>query len=187
MEALQLVPTSFPITFRYDEKRLKTNMRHEFQNIIVLALLLMPYRLMAGKYAKEEHITRLKTSYSALLKDASITSGRVSCFHLALKACNLAREVAPIRDDVVDLARYWSNWMHKNLRNASPVYKVMYDRVRSNLLIGISQRTMDGPQLHATIGLEPEIVKLGKKLIVLISYNKRTFRLLYNSIATTIH
>lgn len=188
--ALQLSTSPFPITFCYDEKRLKHQMRHEFQNIIVIGLLLMPYRLMAGKRAKQSDLEHLKTTYSKLLKDASIASGRVSCFHLALHACNIAKQLEPndtVKDDVIDQARYWSNWMNQNLRNTSPVYQIMYHRVRSIILNAMAQGTFENiATQHATMGLEQEISKLGQKLILIADYNLRTFGSLYTYLLPSI-
>ncbi|KAF1807780.1 T-complex protein 11-domain-containing protein [Mucor lusitanicus] len=190
--ALQLTPCSFPITFCYDEKRLKHQMRHEFQNIIVIGLLLMPYRLMAGKKARQSDLDHLKTTYSKLLKDASIASGRVSCFHLALHACNMAKQLldpahAP-HQDVIEQAKYWSNWMNQNLRNTSPVYQIMYHRVRSIILDAMAQGTFDTMRAtqHATMGLEHEISKLGQKLILIADYNLRTFGSLYTYLLPSV-
>lgn len=188
--ALQLSTSPFPITFCYDEKRLKHQMRHEFQNIIVIGLLLMPYRLMAGKRAKQSDLDHLKTTYSKLLKDASIASGRVSCFHLALHACNIANQLEPnntVKDDVIDQAKYWSNWMNQNLRNTSPVYQIMYHRVRSIILNAMAQGTFENiATQHATMGLEQEISKLGQKLILIADYNLRTFGSLYTYLLPSI-
>ncbi|KAI8056517.1 T-complex protein 11-domain-containing protein [Gilbertella persicaria] len=192
IKALQLSTCSFPITFSYDEKRLKHQMRHEFQNIIVIGLLLMPYRLMAGKKAKQTELYQLKSTYSKLLKDASITSGRVSCFHLALHACNMVKQQQnqPMKhNDVIEQARYWSNWMNQNLRNTSPVYQVMYYRVRSIILHAMTQGSFveqDIQQQHATIGLEQEIGKLSEKLSLIADYNLRTFGSLYTYLLPSI-
>lgn len=204
MAALQLTPCPFPITFSYDEKRLKHQMRHEFQNIIVIGLLLMPYRLMAGKKARQADLDHLKTTYSKLLKDASIASGRVSCFHLALHACNMAKQLAAAaaaaadpppaaaahanQQDVIEQAKYWSNWMNQNLRNTSPVYQIMYHRVRSIILDAMAQGTFDtnAATQHATMGLEHEISKLGQKLILIADYNLRTFGSLYTYLLPSI-
>jgi hypothetical protein len=192
--------TTFPITFCYDEKRLKHQMRHEFQNIIVIGLLLMPYRLMAGKKAKQSDLNQLKSTFSKLLKDASVASGRVSCFHVALHACNMAKQVVLSKEDVIEQARYWSNWMNQNLRNTSPVYKIMYDRVRSILLNTMAQQGGLGINMdyytnedyastyytHATVGLEKDITKLGKKLTLIADYNLRTFGSLYTYLLPSV-
>ncbi|KAI8642759.1 T-complex protein 11-domain-containing protein [Parasitella parasitica] len=189
--ALQHPASPFPITFSYDEKRLTHQMRHEFQNIIVIGLLLMPYRLMAGKKAKQSDLDHLKTTFSKLLKDASIASGRVSCFHLALYACNIAKQLEPdntTKDNVIDQAKYWSNWMNQNLRNTSPVYQIMYHRVRSMILDAMAQGSFDNvASQHATMGLEYEISKLGQKLILIADYNLRTFGSLYTYLLPSIH
>lgn len=188
VSALSLSTSSFPITFCYDEKRIKHQMRHEFQNIIVIGLLLMPYRLMAGKKAKQSDLSQLKTTYSKLLKDASIASGRVSCFHLALHACNAAKQLVLTKDDVIEQARYWSNWMNQNLRNTSPVYKIMYDRVRNILYesMSVGGNEEELSYNHATVGLEKEIAKLGKKLSLIADYNLRTFGSLYTYLLPSV-
>lgn len=163
-------------------------MRHEFQNIIVIGLLLMPYRLMAGKKAKQSDLSQLKITYSKLLKDASIASGRVSCFHLALHACNAAKQLVITKDDVIEQARYWSNWMNQNLRNTSPVYKIMYDRVRNILYesMSVAGNVEEISYNHATVGLEKEIAKLGKKLSLIADYNLRTFGSLYTYLLPSV-
>lgn len=187
--ALQLPTSAFPITFCYDEKRLKHQMRHEFQNIIVIGLLLMPYRLIAGKHAKESDLNQLKSTYSKLLKDASINSGRVSCFHLAIHACNMAKQLnteEATKDDIIEQAKYWSNWMNQNLRNTSPVYQIMYHRVRALILCTMAQRPSMDRNTHATIGLEQEVSKLGEKLILIADYNLRTFGSLYTYLIPSV-
>lgn len=198
--ALRIPVSTFPITFCYDEKRLKNQMRHEFQNIIVIGLLLMPYRLMAGKKARQTDLNQLKSTFSKLLKDASVASGRVSCFHLALHACNMAKQQNVLsKQDVIEQARYWSNWMNQNLRNTSPVYKIMYDRVRSILLNSMAQvvvvvennlpdQSFDNNYYytHATVGLEKEISKLGRKLTLIADYNLRTFGSLYTYLLPSV-
>lgn len=165
-------------------------MRHEFQNIIVIGLLLMPYRLMAGKNAKESDLNQLKSTYSKLLKDASVNSGRVSCFHLAIHACNMAKQLNPqqqtTKDDIIEQAKYWSNWMNQNLRNTSPVYQIMYHRVRALILCTMAQGPLLDRTAHATIGLEQEIAKLSEKLTLLADYNLRTFGSLYTYLIPSI-
>lgn len=189
ISALNLPTSAFPITFCYDEKRLKHQLRHEFQNIIVIGLLLMPYRLMAGKNAKQSDLNQLKTTYSKLLKDASIASGRVSCFHLALHACNMAKQAVLSKDDVIEQAKHWSNWMNQNLRNTSPVYRIMYDRVRNIILTSMAQGEIENSFLsctHATVGLEKEVAKLSRKLSAIADYNLRTFGSLYTYLLPSV-
>jgi hypothetical protein len=160
---LPVVP--FPITFFYDEKWLTNQMRHEFQNIIVIGLLMIPYRLIAGKNAKRSDFEKLKNTYAKILNDASFANESVSYFHLAMHASK--------KD-----AQYWSSWMDSNLRNNSDIYRIMYERVRSCLLLGDSY--------HAIVGLEQEIDSLRKKLERVIDHNLRTFGSLYTYLLPTV-
>ncbi|KAI9023718.1 T-complex protein 11-domain-containing protein [Phycomyces nitens] len=106
--ALGYQPVPFPVTFRFDEKRLTHLFRYEFQNIIVTSILLIPYRYLAGSYENLGDIVRLKRLFNYLLQGAFILTSPdaenaceqaaqgikdgtiVSCHSLALHACNTA-------------------------------------------------------------------------------------------------
>ncbi|KAI8968574.1 T-complex protein 11-domain-containing protein [Mycotypha africana] len=188
--ALNIPLPTFPITFSYDEKRFKQQLRHEFQNTIVIGILLMPYRLLAGKKATSRDLHKLKTCFSKLLKDASLSNGRVSCFHLALQGCLMAKQSLGHDEDVTEQAKYWSNWINQNLKNTSDIYRIMYQRIRSVLLKGLLQHSFSASASnnneHATMGLEAEITKLGQKLLLMTDYNLRTFYPIYSHLVSTV-
>lgn len=148
----------------------------------------MPYRLMAGRFAHESHVDYLKDTISRRLQDAaSVYHGRVSCHELAMLACQTAAKVRPIGEDMETLSNYWSNWMHQNLRNSSPVYKVMYDRIRTKLFEGLRKGEMPSVRSHALVAMEEDIVKLGEKVIKMVGYNRRIYHPLYRSVALSVH
>ncbi|KAL0096938.1 T-complex protein 11-domain-containing protein [Phycomyces blakesleeanus] len=106
--ALGFPPAPFPVTLRFDKKRLTHLFRYEFQNIIVTSILLIPYRYLAGSYENMKDIVKLKRLFNYLLQGAFILTSPdaenayeqaaqgikdgtiVSCHSLALHACNTA-------------------------------------------------------------------------------------------------
>ncbi|KAI8994582.1 T-complex protein 11-domain-containing protein [Pilobolus umbonatus] len=199
----ELHPDIFPVSLQYDEKRLKNQMAHEFQNVIVIALLMMPYRIIAGHKAKRKDLMKLKERYADILNEASISNKRVPCLYLATQACKMANKLIMEKkadnDFIIKQSKYWSSWISHNLRSESAVYKLLHKRIRGNMIKVLAYRPEKGDEHvdklytfvqgfrdHVTIGLDEEIIQLGTKLLVVANYNLRIFGSLYTHMVPCI-
>ncbi|CAO3628212.1 unnamed protein product [Cunninghamella echinulata] len=72
IRSLGLKSVPFPITLQFNERRITQQFRHEFQNILLVFILLIPYRYLAGNFATLSDMTRLKRSCIELCKDSMI-------------------------------------------------------------------------------------------------------------------
>ncbi|KAI8384730.1 T-complex protein 11-domain-containing protein [Radiomyces spectabilis] len=181
----------YPITLQFDRRRLTQEFRFEFQNIIVIAILLMPYRHLAGRQWKLGDIFQLKQVYSALLNEASSStrrSSRVSCFQLALHACHVALELQKphaASTDLGHLAHFWGEWLTQNLQPYSFIYKLMYERV----VFSLRHYLHRGPVMRNSstmIGLEDDIESLGFKIKMVADLNLQIFTPLYQCLMASI-
>lgn len=196
---MELQPISFPMTLHLDEYRMTNQFRNEYQNIIVTAILLLPFHQLAGKYATRNDLVSLKAALSVLLKKVievncrDVMSDRVSSFDLILEVCATAIRVRhqrqhlalPASDDALTLntARFWCQWLGQNLRPSSSIYCLMYHRI-GKLLAQLSQsRRVDDTEFEklGLQSLEGDIRYLGGKLSLVADINLRTFHILYAS------
>lgn len=170
--------------------------RNEYQNIIVMAILLLPFHQLAGKYASKNDLLDLKGTLKVLLKKVIEVSSRhamtdrVSSFDLILEVCSTAIRIRHRRqpnlsepEDTITLktARFWCQWLGQNLRPSSSIYCLMYHRI-GKLLTELSQsRRVDDSEFEALglHGLEDDIRQLGGKLALVADMNLRTFHVLY--------
>jgi T-complex protein 11 len=190
--------TLFPTTFNLDEYRMTNQFRNEYQNIIVMAILLLPFHQLAGKYASKKDLLDLKGTLKVLLKKVIEVSSRhamtdrVSSFDLILEVCSTAVRIRHQRqpnltmpEDTITLktARFWCQWLGQNLRPSSSIYCLMYHRI-GKLLTELSQsRRVDDSEFEALglYGLEDDIRQLGGKIALVADINLRTFHILYAS------
>ncbi|CAO3633733.1 unnamed protein product [Cunninghamella blakesleeana] len=70
IRSLGLKSVPFPITLQFNERRITQQFRHEFQSILLVFILLIPYRYLAGNFASVSDMTRLKRSCIELCKDS---------------------------------------------------------------------------------------------------------------------
>lgn len=195
--ALELQPISYPTTLHLDEYRITNQFRNEYQNIIVTAILLLPFHQLAGRYATKKDLVGLKNTLSVLLKKVieihsrDVKSDRVSSYDLVLEVCATAIRVrhrrqhlaTPASNDALTLktAHFWCQWLGQNLRPSSSIYFLMYHRIGS-LLTQLSQsRRVDDSEFEklGLQGLENDIRHLGGKLALVADINLRTFHILY--------
>jgi hypothetical protein len=196
--ALGLQTTFFPTTLNLDEYRITNQFRNEYQNIIVMAILLLPFHQLAGKYSSKKDLLGLKGTLSVLLKKVievssrDVMADRVSSFDLILEVCATAIRIRHrhqsqlnMSEDTMTLktARFWCQWLGQNLRPSSTIYGLMYHRI-GKLLKQLSQsRRVDDSEFDALglNGLEDDIRQLGGKLALVADMNLRTFHILYAS------
>ncbi|CAO3591503.1 unnamed protein product [Absidia cylindrospora] len=65
-------PSRFPITLQFDERRLTQQLRQEFQSLMVISIVLIPYRYIAGPFATSSDMARLKRTCIELCKDCAM-------------------------------------------------------------------------------------------------------------------
>ncbi|KAI9287197.1 T-complex protein 11-domain-containing protein [Umbelopsis sp. AD052] len=197
--ALGVHHTLFPTTFNLDEYRMTNQFRNEYQNIIVMAILLLPFHQLAGKYATRKDLLQLKDTLKVLLKKVIEVNSRhpmtdrVSSFDLILEVCSTAIRIRQKRqpnftmsEDTITqkTARFWCQWLGQNLRPSSAIYCLMYHRI-GKLLTDLSQsRRVDDSEFEALglHGLDEDIRQLGGKIALVADINLRTFHILYASI-----
>ena len=198
INAFNLKPPPFPITLQFDERRLTHQFRYEFQNILVMAILLVPYRHLTGKFTDAGDIRSLKRVYTNVLKSASIvTHGRIgedeallSCYQLALHTCHTAvrrheKEGGPMaRDTLAQMTQFWEEWLFLHLKPTSTIFKLMYDRVCGSLAYFTQHGQLD--TTHEVVGLEGEIESLGTKLKSVSDFNLEIFGTLYRNVTKCV-
>lgn len=198
---MSLQPAPFPATLHLDEYRMTNQFRNEYQNIIVTAILLLPFHSIAGKFATKEDLLNLKSTISILLKKVievnrtDLTFDRVSSFDLVLEVCSTAIRIRQrnqkfgamlTAEDAItqNTAAFWCQWLGHNLRPSSNIYRLMYQRV-NNLLSRLSRSEVIESTEFETLclqGLDMDIRHLGGKLALVADINLRTFNTLYGSI-----
>lgn len=194
----------FPTTLQFDEKRLTHQFRYEFQNMIVIAIIMVPYRHLVGKYAHNDDIVMLKKLYTSLLKDASVVANeqicgskknkaQVSCYQLALHACHTAikrheKNGGPISlSSLIDTTKFWEEWLSHNLKPTSSIFKLMYDRICGHLTFYAKHGALSIEPSSEVIGLKEELESLGSKLKSVADLNLETFGVIYKSVAKCVH
>ncbi|KAI8341068.1 T-complex protein 11-domain-containing protein [Chlamydoabsidia padenii] len=145
---------AFPITLQFDEKRLTVQLRQEFQSLLMVSIVLIPYRYLAGSFATKSDIIRLKRTCIDLFKDyVSMVDGAPLgnppleedtmfrlCYRLANKACYRAFQthhrhhvettkalIGP--DQLCQVSHFWTQWLVVHLHANSPIYMLAYDRM----------------------------------------------------------
>lgn len=73
VRSLGIKSVPFPITLQFNERRITQQFRQEFQSILLVFILLIPYRYLAGNFASVSDMTRLKRSCIELCKDSMLT------------------------------------------------------------------------------------------------------------------
>jgi hypothetical protein len=159
----------FPITLQFDERRLTNQFRFEFQNIIVIGILLMPYRHLAGSNLKKSEICKLKSIYTTLLK----SDQQVSCRYLALHAC----EAAHVNTET---AQFWEEWLSQQLQPTSSIFKIFYKRISAQLLSCLLNTSVD------IMDVSDEVEQLGLKLKHIAKLNLDVYGVLYKDIVSQL-
>lgn len=202
-ETISNTTIPFPITLQFDEKRLTHQFRYEFQNMIVISILLVPYRHLSGKCVDKEDINSLKKLYTNLLKNASVVitnnnnnnaskknESQISCYQLALHSCYTAiqrheKKSGQIRTDLIEVTKFWEDWLSHNLKPTSIIFKLMYDRISDHLTFytrfgELSTNTSE------IMGLETDVKSLGTKLKLVADLNLETYGVLYKNVAKCV-
>jgi hypothetical protein len=198
---MNLQPVSFPATLHLDEYRMTNQFRNEYQNIIVTAILLLPFHNIAGKYSTKEDLLNLKSTISILLKKVievnrtDLTFDRVSSFDLVLEVCATAIRIRQRNqrfgamlsaEDAItqNTAAFWCQWLGHNLRPSSNIYRLMYHRVGNLLSLLSRSQVIESSEFERLCmqGLESDIRHLGGKLALVADINLRTYHTLYASI-----
>jgi hypothetical protein len=170
VRALSLKAHNFPMTLKFDQRRMTHQFRYEFQNMIVISILIIPYRHLIGKEDHVDNLTKLKQVYNTLLKKKN------SCHHLALHACEAAQKPETVA--------FWEEWLSHNLQSNSSIFRLMYERICQQLVFYTRHNKLDD---HVPFtGLEDEIVMLGSKLKAIAKLNLDVFGNLYKNVAKEI-
>jgi hypothetical protein len=70
---------AFPITLQFDERRLTVQLRQDFQSLLLVSIVLIPYRYLAGTFATKSDMVKLKRTCMDLIKDyTSVTGNQTS-------------------------------------------------------------------------------------------------------------
>lgn len=193
----------FPTTLQFDEKRLTHQFRYEFQNMIVIAIIMVPYRHLVGKYAHTDDVVMLKKLYTSLLKDASVVANeqicgskknkaQVSCYQLALHACHTAikrheKNGGPISlSSLVETTKFWEEWLSHHLKPTSGIFKLMYVRICGQLVLYAKHGALSSEPSSEVTGLKEELEALGTKLKQVADLNLETFGVIYKSVAKCV-
>ncbi|RCI01860.1 hypothetical protein CU098_010690 [Rhizopus stolonifer] len=149
----------WPITLQFDEKRMTHQFRYEFQLILLLAIITIPYR-------HHQHFEQLKKTIGHLHQQhyrGVITQHQFQ--FMVWKACDGTQ-----KDRV----------LYQNMKPGSVIFNIMYKRVCDQLMY-IAQHGVCC-QVHALEGLETELLSLGTKLKLLAGLNLKTFGDLYQTL-----
>lgn len=169
-------------TLQFDQKRLTTDFRYEFQNLIVLSILLVPYRHVAGKLATQQDMNALKQLYTQLFKNEQ-TSTTNWCQVAAVHACQLGfqKRNAPVDQEKV---QFWNNWLIQHLKSASAIFELMSDRFSKQLVYFAQHGQLRKEQGEAVVDvtMDEQIEELGKKIKLVADLNIETFGAVYKSI-----
>jgi hypothetical protein len=169
--AFQLPPVTWPITLQFDKKRLTTQFRQEFQNIMAMSILMIPYRHYSMHLS---HIQSLKQFYLDLIKKPDPQLHHKLAAHIC--------KVVGCQDDV----SLWENWLLHNLEASSAIYKLMYNRLCHHLQFFSQHECMMETATKEMTALEGEIKTLGKKLKMVADLNLETYGSVYKNIINNI-
>lgn len=171
-----LLQQQFPVTLQFDQKRLTQTFRYEFQNTIVMSILLVPYRHLTGRNSKKADMDALKQLYThVLLKERNN-----NCYQLASHACQLAYKRNAMFN-VEDQTKFWENWLNNNLKPTASIFQLMHDRF-SKLLVYCVGGAVPGDKEHQEEVMDEQIQALGKKIKMVADLNLETFSAVYKSI-----
>lgn len=167
--ALDLPVISWPITLKFDKRRLTQQFRYEFYTIVDMSILMIPYRqLLGNQLISVDDIQSLKHVY---------LKGTDQYRTLSLFICRKTR-----RNEI----SFWENWLFHNLQATSRIYKIMYDRVCHHLQFFAQYGQVMETTTQEVANLSQEIQALGKKIKKIADLNLETYGNVYKNIINEI-
>ena len=196
----------FPCTLQYDQHRLVHQFRAEFIYITTLAILLIPYYYLVGKWWNKTDLQTLKLKLSQQLKrvginntynnnDSSCTSSSYHQFHhFATCACEAAmatharnnnnnnsnsKKNKNKQENLNDPTK-WIGWLKRHMNTSSEIYKMMHDRV-FHVLRRVSQGQLqhDDFNNNTLMPLDRELLALGLRIRAVADLNLATYGTVY--------
>lgn len=188
------IPTAvpWPVTFQFDQKRMTHQFRYEFQHILIMAIMLVPYRHLVGGELDLARIQTLKKQMYVELVQLNRTpfalEGKTyrQLAHYACQTAAATRNQHAMGALDQKTVAFWENWMIQNVKHTSPLFKLMFARL-SRQLQYVAQHGKLRPVLQGTaaaaevMGLEEEIRALGLKLKLVADLNLEAFSKVYNN------
>ena len=171
-------PKHIPETFKLDTSRLSTYCT-EWQDITIMAVLLMMFRQMAGPKCHGLHCTEMKKQLWLLLNDND-----TSMDHLAVhigEGCGKirGRPLAATEQDAL------KNMIEKSLTHESKVYELLNKRVGDELLEYLKTghlHEMESLVKSALGELKTELAELADKIRALFEHNSAVYHKIYDQI-----
>jgi hypothetical protein len=173
----------WPVTFQFDQKRMTHQFRYEFQHLLVIAIMLVPYRQLTGSHLDACHIRTLKKQVYAKLIQLNATPLVLDESIYRQLAHHTCQTAALTNTGISSKTMtFWEAWMVHNVKQTSPIFQLMYERL-SRQLQYVAQHGKLIPQESTVevLGLEEEIRALGLKLKLVADLNLEAFSKVYNN------
>ncbi|KAG2227692.1 hypothetical protein INT45_004734, partial [Circinella minor] len=196
--------TPFPCTLQYDQHRLVHQFRAEFIYITTLAILLIPYYYLVGKWWNKTDLQTLKLKLAQQLKKVGITntynntaSSSASSYrqfhHFAICACEAAMTTHARNNnnnnnnntnskknkhklESLSDPTKWIEWLKRHMDTSSEIYKMMHDRV-FHVLRRVSQGQLQHNDFNnnTLMPLDRELLALGLRIRAVADLNLATY------------
>eukprot|EP00842_Homolaphlyctis_polyrhiza_P000053 jgi/Hompol1/1048/HPOL_001804-RA len=179
-----------PETLKMDTSRLIA-FYNDWQDITILASLLVLFRQAAGAKCATSHLEEAKKNLWVLLNDSETTMS-----HISLQVAHTAGQIRgkPFADQEREML---GNMMEKTLAPESKLYDLIQKRVGENLRHVIVTGTNAGAgkaasadrgmlSKHGLSQLEKEIVELGQRIIKVTELNRAIFGKVYAALLDDI-
>ena len=177
LKASRFANESVPETFQLDTSRLVA-FYNEWQDVTILASLLVLFRQASGPKCTTEQLTEAKKTLWVLLNDPDTTMS-----HISLQIAHTAGTIRtqPFTDKEREML---SQMLEKSLAPDSKLYELIQKRVGENLKHYIVNNAINKDLLgkHGLTPLETEVVDLAKKIQKLVELNRAIFGSVYIAI-----
>lgn len=170
---------TWPLTFQFDQKRMTHQFRYEFQHLLVIAIMLVPYRQLVKGQLDMRHIQTLKKQvYAKLipLNSTPLALEEKTYRQLAHHACQTAQP-----DISFKTLTFWETWMVQNVKRTSTIFILMYERLSRQLQYVAQHGKLNANTAPEVMGLEEEVRTLGLKLKLVADLNLEAFSKVYNN------
>ncbi|KAI8365902.1 T-complex protein 11-domain-containing protein [Radiomyces spectabilis] len=181
----------FPVTLQHDEHRITHDFRLEYRQIVNMALWLLPYRMMAGRYATSMDICRLRDKFAHLfchtLSRCVLDGVSLGAFyrqlsfyscHLAVNAHDRYQSRSLDKKQIGVMENWCYSWLSKHDQSSSPIHQLVGKRVQKMLQAYCCQETIHNPMA----GLEVDMNHLGNKIRTIGELNLHIYQNLYRCI-----
>ncbi|KAI9497436.1 hypothetical protein BDB00DRAFT_784771 [Zychaea mexicana] len=194
----------FPNTLQYDRQRLVHQFRAEFIYITTLAILLIPYYYLVGKWWNKTDLHALKLKLTQRLKRAGIAAAanphqqqhhNSQYQYYAIYACEAAmathasdKKKHTSQQHYLQLEKpctvlWWADWLKRHMNGSSEIYNIMHDRV-FHVVKRVSQGQLQQHDLNSNTlkPLNREILALGLRIRAVADLNLATYGTLYQQV-----